>query len=97
MASPASVVDRSWIVRTQEARGFKAGAVSIVADSPGMTTVLDRSVVTERRTHAQCERSFIVHGQTGLRDDVDDSAKTIPVFSRKASGHDIGGLYDVGA
>src|SRR5688572_18305172 len=47
--------------------------------------------MAQRRTCPNCDRSIVVHRESGLRYDIQNTTKSVAVFCGESAGHDVHG------
>ena len=70
----------------------------VVADSIAVATeITEKHSVSPGFAAIQRHGTVLVHAESGLRDDVHDTAESVAVFRRKTTCHHVGGFDHVGA
>src|SRR5262249_15131958 len=62
VSTAPGIVDRSRVIGAEEAGGLVPGSVNVITDAPAVASILDRGIVTERRSDSECHGAFIIHG-----------------------------------
>ena len=95
--APARViVDRLWIGRAEKPVRFEHGPKRVVTESITVAADVAQQIEPPSLAAVDRRRATVRHAEPGLRHDIDDAAKPVPVLGWESTGHHVRRVNHIG-